>query len=97
MADSPCVLTTSEYGWSANMERNSMTSHMVSKNTMAVNPKHSGAEEEAGRCRQVGQDGEGPDLASLRHLPADLRLQMASTSTRPPSSLAASTARSSSA
>ena len=42
MADSPCVLTISEYGWSANMERVmkaqaqalrdiSMTSHMVSK------------------------------------------------------------------
>ncbi|CAE7748571.1 unnamed protein product [Symbiodinium microadriaticum] len=62
MADSPCVLTTSEYGWSANMERNSMTSHMVSKNTMAVNPKHSGAEEEAGRCRQVGQASNGFNL-----------------------------------
>ena len=50
MADSPCVLTTSEYGWFANIERimkaqairsNSMTSYMVSRKTMEVNPKHS--------------------------------------------------------
>ena len=47
IVDSLCVLTTSEYGWSAKMERimkaqalrdNSMTSHMVSKKTMEVNP-----------------------------------------------------------
>ena len=45
--DSPCVLTTSEYGWSAKIERitetqalrdSSMTSHMVFKKTMEVNP-----------------------------------------------------------
>merc|ERR1712187_722104 len=54
LVDSPCVLVTGEYGWSANMERiikaqalrdNTMGTYMSSRKTLEVNPDNAIVEE----------------------------------------------------
>ena len=73
IVDSPCVLTTSEYGWSAKMERimeaqalrdNSMISHMVSEKTMEVNPaaweqQHKSSKQATTNGKAIHTTGEG--------------------------------------
>lgn len=74
VVDSPCVLVTGEYGWSANMERimkaqalrdNTMTQYMQSKKTLEVNPDNAIMGELRKRAEVDPSDNTVKDLVLL--------------------------------
>jgi len=74
--NSPCVLVTSEYGWSANMERimkaqalrdSSTSSYMVSKKTLELNCRHQIVEELRKKAEVDQSDKTVKDLVWLMY------------------------------
>jgi len=76
LADSPCVLVTGQYGWSANMERimkaqtfndPSKQQYMISKKTMEINPRHPIVKELREQSETFPDDEAVRDLAELMY------------------------------
>mmetsp|Transcript_36274 Transcript_36274/g.82668 ORF Transcript_36274/g.82668 Transcript_36274/m.82668 type:complete len:707 (+) Transcript_36274:48-2168(+) len=74
IVDSPCVLVTGEFGWSANMERimraqalrdSASQMYMVSKKTMEINPDHAIIRELVVKADQAKGDKTVKDLVWL--------------------------------
>merc|ERR1719316_979552 len=76
LQDTPCIFVTSQYGYSANMERimqsqafadNKRTQYLVSKKTMEINPRHPIVIELKKRAEENPDSDDTKDFAQLMY------------------------------